>query len=95
MLSNPDFTQSFTDFQMKAQTGHSSFRVKASHYESDQGDDPPLTAQLADKAQPISVSILDYGAVGDGITPVDIAFNSAKVKKNVFFPQNTAKNAVY
>lgn len=54
-----------------------------------------VTEQLAEKAQPVSVSIVDYGGVGDGTTPVDAAFNNAKTKKHVFFPQNSTKNAVY
>jgi hypothetical protein len=49
------FTQSFTDFKMKAQTGHSSFRVKASYYESDQEDDPTLATQLAEDANKIEI----------------------------------------
>ncbi|MGJ3196252.1 hypothetical protein [Peribacillus frigoritolerans] len=47
-FQSQNFTQSFTDFKMKAQTGHSSFRVKASYYESDQQDDSALSAQLVE-----------------------------------------------
>ncbi|MBT2665597.1 right-handed parallel beta-helix repeat-containing protein [Bacillus sp. ISL-4] len=45
------FTQSFTDFKMKAQTGHSSFRVRASYYESDEEDERTLDAQLGETAK--------------------------------------------
>ncbi|WP_040413424.1 SGNH/GDSL hydrolase family protein [Desulfosporosinus sp. OT] len=40
-------------------------------------------------------SILNYGGNPDGITPVDTAWNNAKTKGTVYFPQNTTGNAQY
>ncbi|WHY96071.1 hypothetical protein [Peribacillus simplex] len=73
------FTQSFTDFKMKAQNGHSSFRVRASYYESDETDERTLAAQLADtenKTNPVSTFDY-YGLVANDISKS--AYNRTKI----------------
>ena len=43
----------------------------------------------------IANNILNYGGNYDGVNSNDNAFNLAKLKGSVFFPQNETKNAVY
>lgn len=43
----------------------------------------------------IKNDITKYGAIGDGVTPCDSAFNVAKTKGNIHFPQNSNNNAIY
>jgi hypothetical protein len=45
-FQSQSFAQSFIDFKMKAQTGHASFRVKATYYESDEEDERTLATEV-------------------------------------------------
>lgn len=40
-------------------------------------------------------SIMNYIGNPDGVTPNDTAFTNAKVKGNIYFPQNSTSNAIY
>ncbi|MFF5396662.1 hypothetical protein ACFY5J_04575 [Peribacillus butanolivorans] len=82
------FTQSFTDFKMKAQTGHSFFRVRASYYESDEEDERTLATQLAETATNLkTIGIVvndDTKATANTAILKDLFLNS---KNPIFLPE--------
>lgn len=54
-----------------------------------------ISSEVSTRLDKINTPITSTGGVGDGTTPNDSAFNTAKTKGTVYFPQNEAKNAVY
>jgi hypothetical protein len=65
------FTLSFTDFKMRAQTGHSSFRVRASYYESDEEDEPTLAAQLEEQVNLVNTANWGLSLTSDNATIIN------------------------
>ncbi|AZV63414.1 hypothetical protein [Peribacillus frigoritolerans] len=70
------FTQSFTYFKLKAQTGHSSFRVRAIYYESDKEDEQSFAKKLVETGTQLNVNSINImyppvpyiGAKGNGLS---------------------------